>query len=78
MNETTMNALETWMGPSWWPSNDEDKFYLFVFAAWQEFGKLWDETATLKIMLTKGEELQSDYNKKVAPNRLKCIIPAHP
>ena len=60
MNENTMEALQHWMAPDWWPSNDDDKFYLFVFAAWQEFGRMWNENETRKIMAKEARELHPD------------------
>jgi hypothetical protein len=56
MNETTMNALQAWLAPDWWRSNDDDKLYLFVFAPWQEFGKMWNE----------GEQLAGRANLKAS------------
>jgi hypothetical protein len=63
MNENTMNALQHWMGPDWWPRNDDDKFYLFVFAVWEEFGKMWDEKETRRIMEEEAAELHPDFDK---------------
>ncbi len=76
-DETTLDALDAWIGPSWRKARhpiDDDVLHHFVLAVWDETRTLWDERATRdfirKRMLGIHPNLDDEFLKRFVDNNV--------
>jgi len=62
-NETTMDALRRWIGPSTGLKHhprETERFHQFVLAVWDQSHALWDECAARETLTCEAKRLHPD------------------
>ena len=63
-SEETMYALRLWLGPSTWYTRhpfDLFRYFDFIWAVWEDQGKIWDEAMAREIMTREFHALHPDW-----------------
>ena len=65
-NDDTMKALQAWLGPDTGLKGEmaeDDRFYDFVLAVWDELQTLWNEAQARETIIREAESLHPDADK---------------